>query len=111
MNDNENKKNATYGEKYVPARDDTDGFKFQNWVRKTKWIRDPSRGKPSTHANGRMMAHELPGICHPGGIRGVDKMTMAAIARPESKNANQNRLKMRGTSIQKFDRSTSCDSC
>jgi len=54
-----------------------------------------------------MMAHEVPGICHPGGTNGVDKMTIRTMVMPESRNASQKRLKMRGTSIQKFDRSTS----
>lgn len=60
-----------------------------------------------TKTSGTMMAHEAPGICHPMGITGVVKMIMATITKRETSIVNQNRLKIRGTSSQNVDFSTS----
>jgi hypothetical protein len=54
-----------------------------------------------------MTAQEVPGILHSAGIAEVDRTMIAIMARKESMNASQNRFHILGTSIQKFERSTS----
>jgi hypothetical protein len=61
-----------------------------------------------TYARGMMTAQDVPGMPHSGGTADVDKTIMAMIAAKQSTNASQKRFQIRGTSIQKFDRSTSC---
>jgi hypothetical protein len=56
-----------------------------------------------------MTAHDVPGICHAGVTTGVDKTIIPAIVAKQRQNASRKRFQIRGTSIQKFDRSTSCN--
>ena len=60
-----------------------------------------------TYARGRITAHDVPGICQAGVTIGVERITMAAMARIERKRASRNRFTILGTSIQKLDLSTS----
>lgn len=54
-----------------------------------------------------MTAHDEPGICHAGVTTGVDNTIIIAISAKQMMNASRKRCHMRGTSIQKLDRSTS----
>lgn len=63
----------------------------------------------NTHARGNMTAQDELGTRHSGGVRGVDRIMIAATIINDSKKANQKRLMILGTSSQKFDLSTSCN--
>lgn len=60
-----------------------------------------------TYARGNMTAHDV--IRHPAGTADVDSTIMAAMARMQRINTREYRLRIRGTSIQKLDFSTSYD--
>jgi hypothetical protein len=62
---------------------------------------------PATMASGKMTDQEDPGICHPIGRRPLAKTAIIPNARKPTTNASQNRRRIRGTSMKKFDRSTS----
>jgi len=62
---------------------------------------------PATTASGKMTAQETPGICHPRGRRLLAKTAIIPNMRKPATNASQNRRRIRGTSMKKFDRSTS----
>jgi hypothetical protein len=61
----------------------------------------------ATHTRGNDTAQSDPGICHSGGINGVEKIAIATSTKKHSTNASQNRFSILGTSMKKLDRSTS----
>jgi hypothetical protein len=63
--------------------------------------------KCETYARGRITAHEPDGTCHCGGMSGVLSTTIPMRVTKHKRKATQNRLKIRGTSMKKFDLSTS----
>jgi hypothetical protein len=62
----------------------------------------------ATTASGSMTAHELPGICQSGVTIGCESTIIMTMSPKQMMNARRKRCQMRGTSIQKFERSTSC---
>ena len=56
---------------------------------------------------GKITAHDVPRICHPRGMRSVDSTIIATQTTTDVTSASQNRLRIFGTSSQKFDFSTS----
>lgn len=66
-----------------------------------------SRGK-CAYAKGRMTAHDVPGICHAGVTMGVESTMMRRMVAKAMQNTSRKRCQMRGTSMKKFERSTSC---
>jgi hypothetical protein len=62
---------------------------------------------PKTHARGSIRAHENPRILHSEGIIGKERTIMAAIIKVDINKDSQKRLRILGTSTQKFDFSTS----
>lgn len=54
-----------------------------------------------------MTAHDVPGICHAGVTMGVERTIIIAMSMKHMQNASRKRFQIRGTSIQKLDRSTS----
>src|SRR6266404_5002182 len=62
---------------------------------------------PATRTSGKMTAQEDVGICHPKGRKPLAKTTIIANMRKPIRSASQNRRRIRGTSMKKFDRSTS----
>jgi len=60
-----------------------------------------------THARGKITAQSTPGIRQPGGTREVERIIIPTIIAKHSPRASQKRLTILGTSIQKFDLSTS----
>jgi hypothetical protein len=60
-----------------------------------------------TNVRGRIRAHELPGICQPMGMMSVVKIIIATQVKKQAVIVNQKRLKIRGTSSQNVDFSTS----
>jgi hypothetical protein len=61
----------------------------------------------ATSASGKRTAHDDPGIRHSRGRRLVEKRIIMQIARKLTSRASQNRFKIRGTSMKKWDFSTS----
>jgi hypothetical protein len=62
---------------------------------------------PATTASGKITAQSTPGICHPEGTRSVENTMIITNMRKPMTSASQKRRRMRGTSMKKFDRSTS----
>lgn len=60
-----------------------------------------------TYARGKMTAQDVIGIFQAGGTAGLARTTMVAMTRKDAVRTNQYRFAIFGTSIQKFDRSTS----
>ena len=73
-----------------------------------KMIRTGKRiWQPTTTARGKMTAQPEPSIRHASWTRGVLRMTMPNTRAHETSQENQKRLKIFGTSLKKFERSTS----
>jgi hypothetical protein len=62
---------------------------------------------PATRASGKRTDQEDPGICHPKGIRLLERIAIITIVRKLRMSARRNRRRIRGTSSKKFDCSTS----
>jgi len=62
---------------------------------------------PATSASGKITAQYDPGICQSGVTKGKLNMIIIAKQAKDNKKASQKRLRIRGTSMKKFDRSTS----
>ena len=63
--------------------------------------------QPTVIASGKMTAQSQPRICQPAGTAGVARTTMPAARSVHTTSASQKRRAILGTSIQKFERSTS----
>lgn len=61
----------------------------------------------NTYARGKIRDQELVSILHSAGTHLVAKPMTAITDRVDTKSESQKRLRILGTSIQKFDRSTS----
>ena len=62
---------------------------------------------PATIASGKMTAQEVPGIWYPSGRSVLAKTPIIPNERKPTTKASQNRRRIRGTSMKKFERSTS----
>jgi hypothetical protein len=63
---------------------------------------------PATIVSGSMTPHELPGIYQAGVTIGCESTIIMTMNPKQMMNATRKRAQIRGTSIQKFERSTSC---
>ena len=63
--------------------------------------------EPATRASGKMTAHAFPGIRHSKGMRLLERRIIITIVKPLIMSATRNRFRIRGTSMKKFDFSTS----
>lgn len=90
----------TYGVQDVAAGDDAEGQHEHSVGLQMGCDAD-------THASGKIAAQSHPGICQPEGMTPRERTTIAAHRRRQSENAGPKRARMRGTSCQKLERSTS----
>ena len=65
------------------------------------------RWHPATSASGKRTAQAFPGIRYARGIRLLEKTTIITMTKKLRTSDSQNRRRMRGTSMKKFDFSTS----
>lgn len=77
-------------------------------LKRAQQCQQPRRmSKWQTHDKGRMTAQSTPGTLQARGGSEVDNMIIAMIQMNERTKASQKRLRIRGTSMKKLERSTS----